>query len=57
METPFGKTLNFKNMVEAVLSLLIDFRNCDSDVHKYLISEKYVPAKEYLKRFAQKVVK
>ena len=57
VETPFEKTLNFKNMVEAVLSLLIDFRNCDSDVHKYLISEKYVPAKEYLKRFAQKVVK
>ena len=49
--------LNFETMVEAVMSLLSDFKNCESDVHKYLISEKYTPAKDYIKRFAQKVAK
>jgi hypothetical protein len=55
--SPFGKTSNFKTMVEAVKSLLTDFRNCESDVHKYLISDKYAPARDYIKRFAQKVAK
>lgn len=55
--SPFGKTSDFKTMVEAVMSLLSDFKNCESDVHKYLISDKYTPAKEYIKRFAQKVAK
>ena len=55
--SPFGKTSDFKTMVEAVMSLLSDFKNCESDVHKYLISEKYTPAKDYIKRFAQKVAK
>ena len=55
--SPFGKMLNFETMVEAVMSLLSDFKNCESDVHKYLISEKYTPAKDYIKRFAQKVAK
>ena len=55
--SPFGKTSNFKTMVEAVKSLLSDFKNCESDVHKYLISDKYAPAKDYIKRFAQKIAK
>ena len=55
--SPFGKMLNFETMVEAVKSLLSDFKNCESDVHKYLISDKYTPAKKYIERFAQKVAK
>ena len=58
MELPNGTTKFFDDFFKAVKFALENFvHNNKSDIYESLMSEKYIPAKEYLKRFAQKVAK
>ena len=58
MELPNGTQKFFDDFFKAVKFALENFVHSNkSDIYESLMSEKYIPAKEYLKRFAQKVAK